>query len=184
MTPPHPSNPSASWAADPSVPTCPGCGLRAPDAGGLAPAEHRASPGCYALYGELIARDYADPEYYRRAHQVIVDAYAAQHAGGTSRRETQTVGLCLMTLCLFVEDGVPPADGPALHKRMVAHRPDFPWLQPPPTHGLMTVADVLRARTADEHAHLALQWGEQVWQAWKPHHATIRAWNSAALQQE
>ncbi len=162
-----------------AVPVCPGCGVSAPTAGGLAPVENRASAGCYALYGQLIARDYSNPEYYRLAHQVIVDAYAAQHAGGTSRREIQTVALCLMTLCLFVEGGVPPAQGPALHKRMVAQRPDFTWLQPPAMRGLMTVAEVLIAHTAEEHAHLAVQWGTQVWQAWKPHHATIRAWNTA-----
>ena len=106
------------------VAACPGCGVSAAAAGGGAPpVEHHASAGCYALYCQVLARDYANPEYYRLAHQVVVDDYAAQHAGGTSRREIQTVALCLMTLCLFVEGGVAPADGPALHKRMVAQRP-------------------------------------------------------------
>lgn len=59
----------------------------------------------------------------RRVHQTIVDAYAAQHAGGTSRREIQTVALCLMTLCLFCEDDVDPADGPKLHKQMDRRHP-------------------------------------------------------------
>jgi hypothetical protein len=86
-----------------------------------------------------------------------------------------------MTLCLFIEDGVDPARGPALHKQMVAHRPDFAWLAPPDPPGLMTVADVLRARDADEHRRLVHDWGRQVWQAWAPHHATIRAWNTQAL---
>ena len=164
------------------VDVCPGCGLRAPGSGESEPAEHRASVGCYAAYGRLLARDYSDPERYRLAHQVVVDAYAAQHAGGTGHREVQRVALCLMTLCLFVEDGVLPARGPALHRRMVAHRPDLTWLAPPPTHGLMTVADVLPARTAAEHADLALRWGAQVWRAWTPHHATVRAWNTTALR--
>ncbi len=177
MTPPPHRRPGPS--AGLVVAACPGCGVSAPSAGGAPPVEHHASAGCYALYCQLLARDYANPEYYRLAHQIVVDAYAAQHAGGTSRREIQTVALCLMTLGLFVEDGVPPADGPALHKRMVTPRPDFTWLQPPALDGLMTVADLLPAATAEEHAYLALRWGTQVWQAWKPHHATIRAWNNA-----
>lgn len=157
------------------------CGLTAAETGGPAPAEHVASPACYQLYGQLLARDYSNPDCYRRAHQMNVDAYAAQHAGGTSRREVQTVGLCLMTLCLFCEDGVDPADGPALHKRMVAHRPDFTWLAPPPQHDVMTVGDVLTARDATEHERLTREWACQVWQAWAPHHGTIRKWNAQAL---
>lgn len=112
---------------------------------------------------------------------MIVDAYAAQHAGGTSRREVQSVALCLMTLCLFIENDVDPAQGPALHKQMVVHRPNFVWLAPPKQLGSMTVADVLIARDKDEHCLLVRAWGNQVWQAWATHHATIRAWNNQAL---
>jgi Family of unknown function (DUF5946) len=162
------------------VSTCPGCGLTAAEAGEPAPEEHSASAACWAVYGQLLARSYTDPDY-RAVHQVLVDAYAAQHAGGSSRREVQSVSLCLMTLCLFVEDGVDPAQGPALHKEMVAHRPDFTWLAPPDQRGLMTVADVLSARDADEHRRLVREWGREVWRAWAPHHPTIRAWNAQAL---
>lgn len=66
--------------------TCPGCGLTAPDTGDAPPAEYVASGACRRLYGELLARGYCDPGY-RGVHQMVVDAYAAQHAGGTSRRE-------------------------------------------------------------------------------------------------
>ena len=160
--------------------TCPGCGLTAPESAGPIPEEHSASAACWAVYGQVLARSYTDPGC-RAVHQMVVDAYAAQHAGGTSRREVQSVGLCLMTLCLFVEDGVDPAQGPALHKQMVTHRPDFTWLAPPHQRGLMTVADVLSAHDADEHCRLVREWGRQVWQAWARHHATIRAWNTQAL---
>jgi hypothetical protein len=87
-----------------------------------------------------------------------------------------------MTLCLFVEDGVDPAMGPALHRRMVAHRPEFSWLEPPRQDHLMTVADVLATSGADQHCRLVREWGRQVWQAWAPHHATVRAYNVQALR--
>ncbi|WP_462189015.1 MULTISPECIES: hypothetical protein [unclassified Frankia] len=32
-------------------------------------------------------------------HQFVVDACAAQHPGGTTRREVQAVALCLMPRC-------------------------------------------------------------------------------------
>ena len=164
----------------PAATTCPGCGLVAPDHGEPAPAEHRASAACSAAYGQVLARSYTDPAC-RRVHQMVVDAYAAQHAGGTTRRQVQTVALCLMTLCLFVEDDVDITEGPALHKAMVAHRPDFTWLAPPPRPGLLTVADVLTAESPTEHCRVVREWGAQVWQAWSPHHATVRAWNAQAL---
>lgn len=160
--------------------TCPGCGLSSNEAAGRTPEGHWASAACWAVYGQVLTRSYTDSGY-RAVHQMVVDAYAAQHAGGTSRREVQSVSLCLMTLCLFVEDGVDPAQGPALHKRIVAHRPDFVWLAPPNQPGLMTIADVLSARDKDEHCLLVRNWGYRVWQAWTPHHATIRAWNTQAL---
>ena len=160
--------------------TCPGCGLRADEAAGPTPEEHLASAACWALYGKVLARSYTDPDYHA-VHQMVVDAYAAQHAGGLSRREVQSVALCLMTLCLFVEDGVDPAQGPALHKRMVAHRPDFAWLAPPNQPDSMTGANVLSADDKDDYCLLVRKWGCQVWQAWAPHHATIKAWNTQAL---
>ena len=160
--------------------TCWGCGRTADEAAGPTPEEHSASAGCWASNGQVLARSYTDSGY-RAVHQMVLDAYAAQQADGTSRRELQSVGLCLMTLCLFVEDGVDPAQGPALHKQIVAHRPDAAWLAPPIQPGPMVVADVLSARDIDEHCRLVREGGRQVWQAWAPHHATIHAWNAQAL---
>lgn len=160
---------------------CPGCGLVAPAAGGPPPDEYGASADCWELYGELLARSYSIAAY-RHVHQLVVDAYIAQHPGGGSRREVQRLALCLMTLCLFVEGAADPRDGPALHQQMMADRPDFfHRLQPPPQPGLMTAADVLAARNAAEHERLAWAWGRDVWRSWESHHATIRRWNTRAL---
>jgi Family of unknown function (DUF5946) len=163
----------------PGLVICPGCGLREPDTGGTPPAEREAFAECWQRYGELLARSYSQP--YRGVHQLVVDAYAAQHPGGQTRREIQRVALCLMTLCLFIENGADPREGPALHKRMMANRPDFHWLQPPPLRGLLTVVDILAASTPAEHERLTWAWGRDVWQAWAPHHLTIREWNTSAL---
>lgn len=160
--------------------SCPGCGFTAVAPDGSPPAEHTASAACYAVYGELLARSYSDASFHP-VHQLIVDAYAGQHAGGTSRREVQTVALCLMTLCVFIEHDVDPAAGPRLHTQMVLNRPPFRWLQPPPQRHLLTVADVLAAADADEHRRLVRRWARQIWEAWAPHHETIRHWNELAL---
>ena len=56
----------------------------------------------------------------RRAfHQLVVDAYAVQHPDGADPRAIRSVGIHLMTLCVFIERGVDPALGTRLHRRMV-----------------------------------------------------------------
>jgi hypothetical protein len=153
---------------------CPGYGLDLAE-NGTPPPERGASGACFTRYGELLARSYSIPAY-RPVHQLVVDAYIAQHPAGTTHREIQSVAVCLMTLCLFIEEGVDPQEGPALHKRMATQR--FHWLEPPVLSGLRTVEDVLVAGNATDHERLVWAWSRDVWQAWAPHHATIRAWNA------
>jgi hypothetical protein len=153
---------------------CPGCGLVLPERAGPAHAYIGASPECWALYGELLAREYSDRDY-ARVHQLTVDTYAVQHPGVPERRAIQSVGLHLVTLCLVLEDGADPREGPNVHARL-ARRAPFDWLEPPSPNGRITVADVLEASTPSEHEQLVEAWARDVWAAWAPHHATVRGW--------
>ncbi|MHB8449660.1 MAG: DUF5946 family protein [Mycobacteriales bacterium] len=75
----------------------------------------------------MLAADYGSQE--RMAfHQVVVDAYAAQHPGEDEPRQVQSARLHPMTLCLFLEHGADPSLGTALRRRMV-RRPRFRRLQ-------------------------------------------------------
>jgi hypothetical protein len=161
------------------VSACPGCGLVLPVREGSTHAYVGSSPACWALYGEVLAREYNDASY-RRVHQLTVDTYAVQHPGVSERRAIQSVAVHLMTLCLVLEDGVDPREGPALHKRFVK-RPFFDWLEPPRPNGRLTIADVLEARTAPDHERKVGEWARDVWAAWAPHHATVRAWLDRAF---
>ena len=40
----------------------------------------------------------------------------------------------------------------------------------------MTVLDVLDTTDMTEHSRNVMQWARSVWQAWEPHHGTVRAW--------
>lgn len=153
---------------------CPGCGAVLPAANGPAHPYIRSSPACWARYGEVLAREFGDPEYFT-LHQLTVDAYAVQHPGVEERRAIQSVGLHLMTLCMILEDGADPREGPKLHRRMV-RRPSFEWLDPPPMDGRMTVANVLPAQSPSEHERLVRAWSGDAWQAWELHHETVRRW--------
>lgn len=153
---------------------CPGCGADLPAAEGPTHSYMESSPACWAAFGEVSARCYEDPE--RQANlQVQVDAYAVQHPGAPGRLSAQSVGIHLMTLCLVLERGADPRDGPRLHTRMV-ERPVFHWLEPPPTRGEITVLEVLTTGDAKTHVEAVNRWGASAWQAWRAHHATVRAW--------
>jgi hypothetical protein len=160
---------------------CPGCRLDLPAADGPRHAYIGASPACWALYGQVLAREYEDAELFAR-HQLTVDTYAIQHPGVEERRSAQSVGLHLMTLCLVLEQGADPADGPLLHRRLVT-RPEWQWLEPPQRNGTITVADVLVATSNDEHRRLVDEWAAGVWAAWRVHHELVRSWVAASLGQ-
>jgi hypothetical protein len=155
---------------------CPGCGLLLPVQDGPTHAYIGASAACWALYGRALERSYSDPSC-RDVLQLVVDAYACQHPGEPGRRSAQSVAIHLMTLCLVLEDGADPREGPRLHRRMV-DRPTFTWLTPPAQRGERTVRDLL---AADAYDGAAWAWARDVWLAWAPHHATVRAWLAASL---
>lgn len=166
----------------PPVSTCAGCGLALPHRQGPTHAYLGASAACWALYGEVLAREYSEPAYFG-IHQLTVDVYAVQHPGVPERRSIQSVALHLITLCLILEDGVDPIQGPKLHRRLAKHH-RFRWLEPPHPNGRLTVADVRRATSRPGHERTVEAWARDVWRAWAPHHATVRRWIDRGLTGE
>jgi len=59
-----------------------------------------ASPGCWARYGEVLAREYSDPKYFS-VHALTVDAYALQHPGQASPKTTNSLNLHLASLYAY-----------------------------------------------------------------------------------
>ena len=151
---------------------CPGCGLELPDRAGPTHPYIGASAECWRIYGIVLARAYGTE---RDVLQLVVDSYACQHPGTRSRRATQSVGLHLTTLCLFLEAGVDPRRGSELHRAM-AGRTAFDWLEPPATRGEVTVATVAAMHMPGEYREVAWLWARSVWGAWEPHHARVREW--------
>lgn len=85
-----------------------------------------------------------------------------------------------MTLCLILEDGADPREGPKLHRRMVS-RPAYEWLDPPSDRSCLTVAALPDAPTAETYVDAAREWATDVWRAWWPHHGTVREWLRGSL---
>jgi hypothetical protein len=134
-----------------------------------------SSPGCWAAYGEVLAREYSDPAYWS-VHRVTVDCYAVQHPGTPSPQSINSVGLHLIRLCATLERELPPDAAPNLLQRLANERRPLRWLEPPASLGPVTVADVHEAASAEEHRDRVMEWAAALWNAWSDHHAQIRAW--------
>jgi hypothetical protein len=140
-----------------------------------------ANAACWALYGELLAHEYAELGY-PECHRLTVDAYAAQHPGRREPRSIQSVGTHLTGLYLVLERGLEGPTATALKNRVIETKPRFMWLNPPRTASAITVQDVLEMRRAMPHCDAIEAWARSVWQAWELHHATVREWVEGALE--
>jgi len=154
---------------------CLGCGGWFPDIDGPTHRYMESSPGCWAAFGQILAREYSDPAYYE-VHRLSVDAYAVQHPGSPSRLSIQSVAVHLIRLCLFLEHGLSPENANKAMLEVAKHKDMFVWLDPPESMGPLTVADVVKAQSVQEHKALVRAWAEGAWAAWSPHHDTIRSW--------
>lgn len=159
--------------------TCPGCGLSLPPHKGPTHAYVGSSPACWQLFGRLSTDPFARREG-TLLRRLVVDSYAAQHPGVPHRRSIQSVAVHLMGLCVLLERGVeerrlvPVLGRPPARKTMDLH-----WLEPPDFTGTVTAADVLATGPEESYITSAEAWACSVWEAWRPHHGTVRAWLDA-----
>ena len=159
---------------------CPGCGLELPECDGPTHPYIGASPACWALYGELLAREYGELRY-PPSHRMTVDVYAVQHPGLPERRSIQSVAVHLIALCLVMERGVATVKVRELMGRVLQTEPALEWLEPPSPNGSVTVRDVLASRDLAEHAANVERWARDVWDAWAPHHDQVHEWIGESL---
>jgi Family of unknown function (DUF5946) len=154
---------------------CCGCGGMFPNMDGPVHRYMESSPACWAAYGEVMAREYSDPQrlvYYR----LSVDAYAVQHPGQPSRQTIQSVGVHLIRLCLLLDCGLNMDSANDAMIAASARKHTFTWLTPPAQLGKITVADVVSAQTNEALQEVAWDWAREAWAAWAVYHDTVRAW--------
>jgi hypothetical protein len=153
---------------------CPDCKIVLPKNDGGPHAYLGASPSCWALYGDLLAREYNDPAYMT-VHRMTVDAYCAQHPGKPERRTIQSINVHLVGLFLTVERDTPGDFARSVIGSLIENYSDrFRWLNAPLSLGEITVQDILVAKDACSHQTLTRQWAASVWQAWSQFHVHIR----------
>ncbi len=154
---------------------CFGCGATESDTDGTAHPYIGASPGCWEIYGHILAKEYGEYRY-PPVHRLTVDAYAAQHPGVPERRSIRSVAIHLIGLHLALERGYEPEEATAAIRVVLASGEGFVWLGPPASLGAVTVLDVWEAEDLAEHTERVRRWAGSVWEAWEPHHETVRGW--------
>ncbi len=154
---------------------CTGCGASFPEVKGPTHRYMESSPGCWAAYGEVLAREYSNPAYFE-VHRLTVDAYAAQHPGRPSPQSIKSVGYHLIRLCLLLERGLDMRRANDAMLAITKLKDRFVWLAPPPSLGAVTARDVWEAESAAEHKRLVRAWARSVWEAWSPHHDVVHRW--------
>jgi len=154
---------------------CFSCGGLYPDIDGPIHRYMESSPGCWAVFGKILAREYSDASYFE-VHRLTVDAYAVQHPGSTNRQSIQSVAVHLIRLCLFLEHGLIPEKANEAMIEAGKSKHSFTWLQPPLSLGSITAADVAVAKSVGEHKEIVRAWARESWDAWSEHHDIIRSW--------
>lgn len=124
-----------------------------------------SSPGCWAAYGEVLAREYENLALFAAVHRQTVDAYALQHPGDLSdRRAAQSVWVHYMALFLTMDKGWAANKIMPVMKTLVkAPVPVIPLRQR--GEGL-THSYVLEA-TVEHHVHRVQAWAESAYKEWE-----------------
>lgn len=148
-----------------------GCGLEMPLSEWVDHRKCHASAECWCLFEEVLARDFQNAVLFGQVHQMTVDTYAVQHAGG--QHPDKSVCIHLVGLHLMLERAVALMDVPR-RLQWLAKRTDWPHLEPPEMEGSLTVYDVAFADSAQMHALRVRDWAAEVWRSWSPHHDAAR----------
>lgn len=160
-----------------NVVSCIGCGANVSETADPYTWYHNAaSPGCWAVYMDLMAKEFG--EYaYPEIHRLTVDSYAVQHPGDPTPQTIQSVNVHLAGLYLYLEKGVENRFISKVMSRMVDRfKGEFSWLEPPSNRGDVTVLDVVAVQNFQEHEEVVLKWVRSAWGAWREFHPVAKNW--------
>ncbi len=129
------------------------------------------SPECWSVFTEVVGHEFGDAVLYGQAHQISVDAYAVQHAGGS--HPDKSVDIHLAGLYLVLERCLAPPSVPRLLQRLAGTIESWPHFPPPADRGSLTVLEVALADSGEDHIRIVRSWGSEVWDAWSDYHQDV-----------
>jgi hypothetical protein len=159
---------------------CPGCGLKMPASSRpIKQGYYNTSMECWGLYTEVLCAEYSNAFLFGQVHQLTVDTYSSQHAGGP--HPDKSVVVHLAGLFLMLERGIRPPNVPPFLQRLGAGVETWPHFTPPADVGPMTVFDIALCESPEEHMKAVREWARIVWDCWSEHHAELSSFISRHL---
>ncbi len=150
---------------------CPGCGVELPGWGEPWSPRSTASAACHDLYGEVLGYEYEHLAELGRWHQLLVDTYAAQHAG--DRTAAITTAFALIGLDLALEHGWAGIEVRDAHQLLARSHRDWPRFPGPAAAAGTTVQDLALAATTTDYAEVLGRWARAVWGSWSAEHHRV-----------
>lgn len=149
---------------------CPGCGLKSESNDQSLIDLYNASGYCWHLYGYLSAFTLSlrDHDF---THQLVVDAYAAQHSGPNVK--PISTAFALVGLYFTFERGYTGKQVQQAHMFLGKKRIAWPHVVPPENQGALTVVNVLQGPEL-QRMEMIRKWGRSVGEMWKPEHGSVR----------
>jgi hypothetical protein len=157
----------------PAMCPCPGCGLELPASATASDPRSLASDACRAVYGEVAGFELQHVVALGRWHQLLVDTYAAQHAGASS--PPLATAFALIGLHLALEEGWDGIQVRDAHQSLARRYREWPRFERP--GGLdagLTIGDLALAGSPEEHVATLRAWASEVWVAWRPAAGAVR----------
>ena len=146
--------------------TCMWCKGEFPLAEGPTHKYMESTPGCWDTFGRVIAKEYENYSVLNAIHGLTVDAYAVQHPGQPSMQSTQSVYAHLIRMYYIMEIGLNRQLAREKLILFVESKPDLTWLEPPDVATGLTIADVFKAESTEEHKKCVTIWAKSLWEVW------------------
>lgn len=143
---------------------------------------YNVSDECWDLYTEVLATEYSNAFLFGQVHQLTVDSYAVQHAGGP--HPDKSVDVHLFGLYLGLEKGIRSPYIPHSLQRLVAEIEVWPHYDPPKERASLTVFDVAFCDSPVDHIRIVREWAQGVWNSWSEYHAEVATLVSGHLKLE
>jgi hypothetical protein len=152
---------------------CPGCRVLLPGPGDPWHPRSTASEACHALYGEALGYEHLHLARVGRWHQLLVDTYAAQHAGDPTTRIA--TAFALIGLYLTLEHGWSGIEVRDAHQLLAGRYRDWPGFEAPRAPASITVQDLVLTGSPDEYVEVLHRWAQAVWASWEDQHDRVAA---------
>ncbi len=128
-------------------------------------------PACWSYYAALLEFEHEHSAILNGAERLTIDAYSAQHPGGSI--SDRALCIHLLGLYLAFERKAAPKDISALWARVAESVTTWPHLERPMYLGALNVSDFEDIDSLEAFFELAVRWSSAVWQAWARGHKAI-----------